>query len=144
MKPFPHSKLQGEWVEVCFVAECLRRGMVAAKPYGDSTAYDFIIEAGRGIISRVQVKSVSVRNPPSGIYHVAVMRSVALAKKPYCAGDFDVLAAYIIPLNVWYIIPAYEVVGIKMISLRPVGRSLRVRRLEKYRDAWNLLNSYKR
>ena len=140
MKPFAHSKLQGEWVEVLFIAECLRRGFICAKPYGDSAAYDFIIESGRKRLSRVQVKSVSVR-PANGIYHVATMRSVASNKKPYRAGDFDFLAAYIIPRGLWYIIPAREVFDIKMISLcpAPLGPRPRRRRLEKYRQAWRLL-----
>jgi hypothetical protein len=73
-------------------------------------------------LSRIQVKSVSVRNPPAGIYHVATMRSVATAKKAYCTGDFDFLAAFIIPRKIWYIIPAREIVGIKMISLCPGHR----------------------
>ena len=79
---------------------------------------------------RIQVKSVSVRNPPQGIYHVATMRSVATAKKPYAAGDFDFLAAFIISRRLWYIIPAREIVGIKMISLCP-GHSRTKRRSRK-------------
>lgn len=296
---FPHSKLQGEWAESLFVAECLRRGLICAKPFGDSAPYDFIVESrpreivkagprrvpaalntqpakkpdamglnpfgdsapydfivesppnppinchperkpsldchpdrgrkrgprrapaalnaqpskkprtagcwmaewkdpyraqtpqparrhsgsstkklkpprrgacaatatdycapgtGYSLLRRVQVKSVSVSNPPQGIYHFAVMRSVAANKKPYRAGDFDLLAAYIIPCNLWYIIPAREVVGLKTISLCPghcpsssnetretsnrlpnERTTFRKRKLEKYRDAWELL-----
>src|SRR5437763_7478964 len=105
---FLHSKLQGEFAESVFVTECLRRGFAVARPHGDSTAYDLLVDSA-GSISRVQVKSVSVLHPPHGIYHVAVMRSVASSKKPYQRGDFDLLAAYIIPLSLWYIIPACKV-----------------------------------
>ena len=104
------------------------------------TTLVLILCGGRKRLSRVQVKSVSVR-PANGIYHVATMRSVASNKKPYRAGDFDFLAAYIIPRGLWYIVPAREVFGIKMISLcpAPLGPRPRRRRLEKYRQAWRLL-----
>ena|SRR5947209_1346769 len=132
--PFPHSKLQGEYAESCFVVECLRRGFAVAKPYGDSTLYDLLVDSA-GRISRVQVKSVSVCSP-DGAYHVAVMRSVSSSKKAYRRDDFDLLAAYLIPRDLWYIIPIAAVAGIKTIALHP-GRT--VRRLERYRNAWKLL-----
>src|SRR5690242_9085889 len=44
MKPFPHSKLQGEWAEACFAAEALRRGFIVSKPLGDSAPYDFVLD----------------------------------------------------------------------------------------------------
>ena len=138
---FAHSKLQGEYAESCFVVECLRRGFAVAKPYGDSTLYDLLVDSGvrahsyAGRISRVQVKSVSVCSP-DGAFHLAVMRSVSSSKKAYRACDFDLLAAYLIPCDLWYIIPISAVAGIKTIALHP-GRA--VRRLERYRNAWKLL-----
>jgi len=131
---FPHSKLQGEYAESCFVVECLRRGFAVAKPYGDSTRYDLLVDSA-GRISRIQVKSVSVCSP-DGAYHLAVMRGLTLKKLAYRLGDFDLLAAYLMPCDLWYIIPISAVAGIKTIALRP-GRS--TRRLERYRNAWELL-----
>ena len=131
---FPHSKLQGEFAESCFVVECLRRGFAVAKPFGDSTRYDLLVDSA-GRISRIQVKSVSVCSP-DGAYHLAVMRSVSSSKKAYHHNDFDLLAAYLIPRDLWYIIPIAAVAGIKTIALHP-GRSSR--RLERYREAWKLL-----
>ena len=53
------AKQKGEWAEVCFAAEVLRRGWRIARPYGDSAPYDCVVDAD-GRLSRVQVKSVSV------------------------------------------------------------------------------------
>lgn len=131
---FSHSKLQGECSEAVFVVECLRRGLAVAHPYGDSCRYDLLVDCG-GRISRVQVKSVS-RRSPDGAYHLAVMRSVCSRKKAYSRGDFDLLAAYLIPCDTWYIIPVAAVADIKTIAIHP-GRARR--RLERYRNAWDLL-----
>jgi len=52
------SKHQGEWAEVRFLDQAFRRGLHVSKPYGDNTAYDFIVDS-RSRLTRVQVKSVS-------------------------------------------------------------------------------------
>ena len=104
-----NTKRTGEFSEAAFLTKATGLGFKVAKPWGDSERYDFIVDCSAhsspGCFWRVQVKSVSVR-PANGIYHVATMRSVASNKKPYRAGDFDFLAAYIIPRGLWYIIPA--------------------------------------
>lgn len=56
--------------------------------------------------------------------------------KPYRPGAFDFLAAYVIPEDLWYIIPAKEIRGLKSISLCTVGGEAKY---ELYREAWNLL-----
>src|SRR4051812_45658971 len=50
------AKEKGEWAEVCFAAEVLRRGWGISRPYGDSSPYDCIVDCA-GRISRVQIKS---------------------------------------------------------------------------------------
>jgi hypothetical protein len=56
--------------------------------------------------------------------------------KPYKKGSFDYLAAYVIPEDVWYIIPGKLVYGLKSISLCTVGGEAKY---EEYREAWGLL-----
>jgi hypothetical protein len=57
---------------------------------------------------------------------------------PYKLGDFDFLAAYVIPEDVWYIIPAKLVVKgrMGMIILTPGSAG---HKYEPYMEAWHLL-----
>src|SRR5207244_8606309 len=52
---FKNSKQRGEWVEMLFMARASREGLQVSKPYGESAAYDFIVESG-ALCSRIQVK----------------------------------------------------------------------------------------
>jgi hypothetical protein len=132
------SKQQGEWVEVCFVAAALRRGLQVSKPYGDSCRYDFLVASGsrhQVKISRVQVKSVSVLNGSS--FRITLSRGGG-RKTGYRHCDLDYIAAYVIPHDVWYIISIAAVAGLKSVRLCPHRPSQC--RLELYRNAWHLLD----
>ena len=91
-------------MELQFVATAAQHGLRAIKPYGDSARYDFIVETERGF-ARVQVKSTAYK----------VKRTYACSAhpnqraRPYTKREFDFLAAYVIPEDVWYIIPARQV-----------------------------------
>ena len=126
-------KLQGEWAEACFLSEALRRGLQVAKPYGDSARYDFIVDCG-GRLSRVQVKSVSL--PERNSFRVT-MGWGGGSKSRYLPRDADLLAAYVIPVNAWYLIPIQLVAELKSIWLSPHRPSRR--KFEPYREAWRLL-----
>lgn len=128
------AKQKGEWAEVCFAAEILRRGWRVARPNGDSGPYDCIVDAG-GQLSRVQVKSVET---PAGTrrFHVTVAAG-RNTKREYSARQVDVLAILVIPWRSWYVIPLAAVRGRKAISLRAGGR------FERYREAWAFLDGPK-
>ena len=134
MKPGALSpKLQGEWAEACFLSEALRRGFHVAKPYGDSARYDFIVDCG-GRLSRVQVKSVS--RPERNSFRLT-MGWGGGSKSRYLPRDADLLAAYVIPADAWYLIPIPQVARLKSIWLSPHRPSRR--KFEPYREAWELL-----
>src|SRR5258708_34112822 len=57
---FRNFKERGEWVELQFMAQALRKKLRVSKPWGDSGSYDVGIEH-RGRLLRVQVKSTSYR-----------------------------------------------------------------------------------
>jgi hypothetical protein len=59
-KGFQNFKKRGEWVELQFMAQALRKGFNVSKPWGDSSSHDVGIEHGRHLL-RVQVKSSSYR-----------------------------------------------------------------------------------
>lgn len=124
------AKQKGEWAEVCFAAEILRRGWQFARPNGDSGPYDCIVDAG-GRLSRVQVKSVE-KAAGRGRFHVTVAAG-RNRKRGYTSRQVDVIAILVIPWRSWYLIPLRAVRGRIAISLRQCGR------FERYCDAWDLL-----
>ena len=55
---------------------------------------------------------------------------------PYGANQIDFVAAYIIPLDIWYIIPAHAFQRQCHVHLSP---HLKTSKFEPYREAWHLL-----
>jgi len=139
-KGFKNFKVRGEWVELRFMAEALRWGFKVSKPWGDSSAYDVGVEHGRQFL-RVQVKSTSYR----------LGNGYLCAFKPnhqggrYTTRKVDFFAAYVIPKDAWYILPAPVVLKTKsnMLMLCPIQPTRRKDsyRYESYREAWKLLSS---
>ena len=136
---FPTPKQRGEWVELQFMATAALHGYHVLKPWGDSLEYDVAIEHG-GHLTRVQVKSTTVRN---GTGYFCQFRRNYLSKKSYSLDELDLFAAYIIPENVWYMIPAIVILTptIKVaVTVFPVTTLKKNRyRYEHYREAWDLL-----
>jgi len=139
MDIFRTFKERGEWVELRFMAAAASRGYRVLKPWGDSLEYDVAIEHG-GHITRVQVKSSSVRN---GTGYFCQFRRNYLVEEPYAIDEVDLFATYIIPEKVWYIIPATIILTppVKVaLTLCPVTALTKDRyKYEHYREAWALL-----
>ena len=124
-------KKRGEWVELKFMAEAAQRNLPTSKPYGDSENFDVVV--GRpGKFVGVQVKSTSCKQGDG--YHCNMATRNHLT---YAVGAVDFMAAYIVPENVWYIIPANVVQGKGAILLYP---NMPTSKYEQYREAWNLLH----
>lgn len=98
---------------------------------GDSAQYDFAVEYGAGF-ARVQVKSTECRSPSGFVCTVRGSRGL------YVGDPFDFVAAYVIPENVWYIIPVARVRGHGSVSLNPHSERAKY---AAYREAWELLKS---
>jgi hypothetical protein len=145
MKSFAQSKeriknckRRGEWSELQFMARAAKEGLRLAKPWGDSSRYDVVVETG-GHFVRVQVKSTANRQPNGG-YVCGVHPSPGSGL--YKRGDFDFLAAYVIPEDVWYIIPAGRIVRPKRTSITLFATSP-TNDWTPYREAWELLRHYR-
>ncbi len=134
MKSIPsHPKLRGEWAEIHFLARASEHGLRVSKPYGDCLPYDFIVEhCGRML--RVQVKSTSYQCPGYTGYKCFVKPSPK--GKRYAAGELDFIAAYILPEDIWYIIPFRKLTSKSTVHLDPHNQRNRYR---PYREAWHLL-----
>jgi hypothetical protein len=134
-----NCKRRGEWSELQFMARAAREGLRIAKPWGDSSRYDVVVETG-GHFVRVQVKSTANRQPNGG-YVCGVHPSPN--SELYKRGDFDFLAAYLIFEDVWFIIPGGVIVRPKRnsITLYADGPD---NRWTDYKEAWDLLRNHRR
>ena len=122
-------KRRGEWAESVFMARAAQNGLPVSKPMGDSDTFDCVV--GRpGQFVAVQVKCTYAKLQTGKGYICAVLSN----GKIYPAGSFDFVAAYLIPEDAWYIVPAKLIQGHKTICLSsPAGK------YEQYREAWHLL-----
>jgi Pyruvate/2-oxoacid:ferredoxin oxidoreductase delta subunit len=119
-------KALGEAAEAAFLAKATSLGFGVAKTWGDSERYDFILDSGQERW-RVQVKSCRYFR---SCYHVAT-RGVTRA---YTADEVDFIVVYLVPENLWYVIPISFAALRNRIYISP--NSPLHSENEKYREAW--------
>ena len=127
-----NPKRRGEWAELRFMAEAAQRGLSVSKPLGDSERYDVGIEHN-GQFQRVQVKSVT--------WHTGLSYRCGIGcARAYKSSEIDFFAIFIVPEELWFIVPVRVAVGsgIRTICLTPSSKK---NRYEIYREAWHLLRS---
>jgi len=137
---FRTFKERGEWVELQFMAAAAQRCFAVSKPWGDTQAYDVGIAHGENFL-RVQVKSTTSR---SGAGYRCQFKPNHMKKHDYSVNQIDLFAAYVIPEDAWYLIPAVLLLGKRrksMAMLCPVVPPAKKAsyRYEGYRENWNLL-----
>jgi hypothetical protein len=140
---FSTVKKRGEWAELQFMAAAAQRRFMVCKPYGDSGAYDVGVDHGLNYI-RVQVKSSTSQRGRG--YWCDFTRFEHY--NDYTLEEVDLFAAYVIPENVWYLIPAAQLVRDRKrgAMLCPVVQPVKKNtfRYEGYKDAWWLLTKSRR
>jgi hypothetical protein len=128
-----NCKKRGEWAELVFAMRAIERGLSLARPWGESSGYDFTVDQG-GRIVRVQVKS-TISRQGNGYW-----RTLKDSKGPYKKGTFEFVAAYVIPEDVWFVIPEKIVRGMWGVGLYP---KLERAKYREYQEAWHLLSGAK-
>ncbi len=130
-----NSKRTGELSEAAFLHKAVALGFRVTKPWGDSERYDFVLDSGRRLW-RVQIKCTAVSR--AGGYHIQPIHFVyGKNKVVYTAEDIDVLAAHVVPLDVWYVVPVGVLAAGTSLRLYP-DNGCKTARFEKYREAWDL------
>jgi PD-(D/E)XK endonuclease len=126
------TKTKGELAELAFSHKAASLGFGVATPNGEDEAYDFILDSGERLW-RVQVKSMysSFRNG----YRASCRHS---NDDYYKAEEIDFVVAYIVPREIWYIIPVNSIVASSVLNFYPSGCRWGGR-FECYRDAWHLM-----
>jgi hypothetical protein len=125
-----NRKRDGEAAEAAFLNKATSLGFEVAKPWGDSSRFDFIVHTGSRCW-RVQVKSTRAMQHQ----HYAV--TLRHRGHTYEQHEIDFLVLHVVPVNVWYVFPVGVICGkgSVIVSPRTGGRS----RLELYREAWCLM-----
>ena len=138
-KPAPHknTKITGERSEAGFLYKAAYLEFGIAKPWGDSLRYDFILDNG-GRLHRIQVKCTEAIR--AGAYETRATYSQGSGRAVYTKKDVDFIAAHVVPLDIWYIIPVEICTPAPMLRFYP-HRKAKKMRLESYREAWHLLQS---
>jgi hypothetical protein len=135
-----NTKRTGERSEAAFLYQASQRGFGICKPWGDSERYDFILDnrpQPEVHLFRIQVKCTeSLR---AGAYETRATYSVGKGRAVYTKRDIDFLAAHVVELNIWYILPVEICTPQPMLRFYP-HRKAKIMRLEIYREAWHLLD----
>ena len=105
-------------------------GLCVTKPWGETARYDFAVEH-EGHFVRVQVKSTMFMD--RGGYSCTVRG----CRGPYEGDPFDFVAAYVIPEDVWFILPEKKIRGMWSVGLYP---KLATAKYREYQEAWHLLS----
>lgn len=143
---------KGSWSENKFESVAIALGFTPFRSWMGHAALDFILE-WRGKLLRIQVKSAWELHRYH--YFIPTRRKAKYRGdlKPY-GNTIDFLAAYVPPLDIWYIVPADKInLNTKGFCVYPLNGdnprdkngNKRRRRLafdyEVYREAWNLLKA---
>ncbi len=144
----PNTKRTGEHSEIAFLYRADQRRFAISRPFGDSERYDCILD-NRPIpgyrfkpnriprLFRIQVKCTECIR--AGAYETRATYSVGKGRAVYTKQDCDFIAAHVVPLDIWYIIPVEICTPQPMLRFYP-HRQARRMRLEPYREAWHLLD----
>jgi hypothetical protein len=115
---------------LCFAMRAMLEGLRPARPWGEPSGYDFLVHYMSTRIFRVQVKSTICK---MGSGYECTLRT---CHHPYSKDSFDFVAAYVIPEDVWYILPEKVVRGMSTVGLYP---KLESAKYNQYKEAWHLL-----
>ena len=128
-----NTKVRGGVAELAFMLKAASLGFGVSKPHADTERYDFIIDSGKRL-SRVQVKSTS--SLFNGGYRA---RAAWSNNSLYNLNQIDFLVVYIVPRNIWYVIPVTAITASMMVFYPDGCRRSWGAFFEAYREAWHLM-----
>ncbi len=109
-------------------------GLIVAAPFGDSSPWDLVVQAG-GKLSRLQVKSAWVKGKDGYQINATPCADAKTGiRRIYRPDEIDFLVGYVAPEDAWFIFPVSELqhkhVNIDTDPDWP---------LAGYREKWDLL-----
>jgi hypothetical protein len=115
---------------MCFALRAIEEGLRPARPWGEPSGYDSLVHHKSTRIFRVQVKS-TIRKQ-----YRCYPCTIRTCHHVYKKDSFDFVAAYVIPEDVWYILPEKVVRGMSTVGLCP---AMPGSKYDAYKEAWHLL-----
>ena len=125
--------INGAVYEAEFQAEALRRGFVPHLPVAPMS-WDFLVTCPAGIL-KVQVKGTSQISCEPHDYSYKIMTCTGRAIKYGIKKEVDVIACWIAPLRVWYLIPQSKLKS-KCVRLFAASENSRSK-YQRYREDWS-------
>jgi hypothetical protein len=109
---------KGAIAETALAKAALASGYDVYRPMFEGGRYDLIFDTGERLL-RVQCKWAPLSCGVVIIRSYSTRRNAAgLLRRPYVAGDFDVLGAYCADLDRCYLIPYEAISGAQQVQLR--------------------------
>ena len=136
------NKRKGTAYEYRFFSNILDRGYELFIPAGDDLPVDCVVQNGAGKLFKVQIKgtaSPETSNRAKPRYKV-IAGTGKKSKVSIDCTKVDILAAYVDPVDAWYIIPCLELNGKLSTRFYPHSESSTAR-LEKFRENWGLFKT---
>ena len=133
------SECIGLAFEHFFIGEAILHGLYVSHTGGLNPGFDVRIGAERESL-RVQVKG-TLTLTSGGTYRINIYTA---GGRKYEKDAFDILAAHVLPLRLWWIIPfdeLYDPHRRKQVSGFTVMPNGNCRQFYKYKDAWGLLGA---
>lgn len=135
-----NNKKSGSLYEYKFFAAAMDQGLEVFVPAGDHLPQDCHVVNSKGSVVRVQIKGTSVpivqgASDKSPRYRLCTSSQRAI-KKPIDSREVDILAGYIQPLDLFYIIPSVDLRAVStwFYPHNPKTKSV----FEKFRENWDL------
>jgi hypothetical protein len=126
----------GEMGEAAFILKAEGVGFRVSKPWSQNNRYDFILDSGKRLY-RMQLKcTASICQRAYQIHPLC--SSNGNKNKVYKPDEIDFLVAYILPRDVWYLVPAALLQEMKSLRFYP-DIVCKHPKWEIYREAWHLL-----
>lgn len=127
---------QGNIAELSLMLRAKRAGFNVLTPYSKDSKYDCVLEKN-GKFFKVQCKSTStVQHYKNGSeYYKIICSNGNTGKKLYKKSEVDYFAFYIMPLDIFYVVP-FNLVKTKTVKLKPNSNDCR---FKNYVEAFNII-----
>ena len=129
--PTSESQRVGTIAEIAFMRQCLERNF---EPHPTTTPmpWDYLVTSPSGT-HKVQIKATSRLRNLSGY---KVITAKGTVNKTSMSDEIDVVACYVLPVDVWWIIPRDRIGNVKTVNLSPSTSS--TSKFKKYQDNWSI------
>ncbi len=130
------NKRAGTLYEARFIVRAMEEGLEPHPCPGEYLAHDFIVTNAAGTTFRTQVKGTAWRDEAKRKHRRwAIIAGSGKEKKPLDCTKIDILAAYVEPPDVWYLVPCLQIKS-RGLWLYPDNLKSKAQ-YEKFKNNWD-------